>query len=164
MDGAGFPPYFWESGGNERHQRYDAECQFYELCDLTSGRAPPIINPVPISSGIAPLAFPADYFSPTVTSIDPSGFFTHPEPSLHPDFFPHQPELSAPTVWDSASAFSWLPASTQQPSRPMMQWDDPVSSFQPPQARPPSTGSSEEDIFGDSYAIDLLLAQSVSDS
>ncbi|KAF8174526.1 hypothetical protein K438DRAFT_1771635 [Mycena galopus ATCC 62051] len=82
--GPSSPPYFWESGGNETHQRYDAEPQFYELRDLTSCRVLPIINPVPIASGIAPLAFPADYFSPTVTSIDPSGFFTHPEPSLHP--------------------------------------------------------------------------------
>ncbi|KAF8169697.1 hypothetical protein K438DRAFT_1983083 [Mycena galopus ATCC 62051] len=45
MDGAGFPPYFWESGGNERHQWYDAEHQFYELRDLTSCGALPVINP-----------------------------------------------------------------------------------------------------------------------
>ncbi|KAF8136866.1 hypothetical protein K438DRAFT_1786480 [Mycena galopus ATCC 62051] len=85
-------------------------------------------------------------------------FFTHLEPPLYPGFFPHQPELSAPTVWNSASVFSWLPVSTQRPNGPAMQWDDPVSSFQPPQARPPSTGSSKGDIFGDSYAIDLLMA------
>ncbi|KAF8202056.1 hypothetical protein K438DRAFT_2103590 [Mycena galopus ATCC 62051] len=55
----GSPPSFWESGGNKRHQQYDAEHQFYELRDLTSCRAPPVINPAPIASGIAPLAFPA---------------------------------------------------------------------------------------------------------
>ncbi|KAJ7342305.1 hypothetical protein DFH08DRAFT_1081989 [Mycena albidolilacea] len=100
---------------------------------------------------MAPFTFPADYGLSSTTSMDTTDFFTHPAPPLPPDFFPHhQPELSVPAVWDPTSAFSWLPASTQQPSGPATQWDDAahwddlVSSFQPTTARPPSTGSSEE--------------------
>ncbi|KAJ7348527.1 hypothetical protein DFH08DRAFT_1000438 [Mycena albidolilacea] len=114
---------------------------------------------------MAPFTFPADYGLSSTTSMDTTDFFTHPAPPLPPDFFPHhQPELSVPAVWDPTSAFSWLPASTQQPSGPATQWDDAahwddlVSSFQPTTARPPSTGSSEGDVFSDSYAIDLLMA------
>ncbi|KAJ7723202.1 hypothetical protein B0H14DRAFT_3900303 [Mycena olivaceomarginata] len=148
MDGSGFPPYFWESSGSERQQRM-----------------PPLVSSAPVAGGMAPFTFPADYGLSSTTSMDPTDFFTHPAPPLPPDFFPHhQPELSVPAVWDPTSAFSWLQASTQQPSGPATQWDDAahwddlVSSFQPTTARPPSTGSSEGDVFGDSYAIDLLMA------
>ncbi|KAJ7789731.1 hypothetical protein B0H14DRAFT_3572999 [Mycena olivaceomarginata] len=147
MDGSGFPPYFWESSGSERQQRM-----------------PPLVSSAPVAGGMAPFTFPV-HTALTLFRPQPMTACRKQHQWIRPTSLPTRrrlcllPESSVPAVWDPTSAFSWLPASTQQPSGPATQWDDAahwddlVSSFQPTTARPPSTGSSEGDVFGDSYAL-----------
>ncbi|KAF7362835.1 hypothetical protein MVEN_00633300 [Mycena venus] len=123
-----------------------------------NGRPPPSFSSAPVAGGLPSFTFPANY---GYSSMDPTGFFAHPAPSL-----PSLP--SAPGSWDAGASSSWFPASIQQPSIPatpqwndrsiQSDWDDLVSSFQPAAAQTHSTGLSAGNFSNDSYGTDLLMA------
>ncbi|KAJ6529350.1 hypothetical protein B0H19DRAFT_531758 [Mycena capillaripes] len=143
---------------------------FWDGSDETQRRPPPVVPSASFAGELPSFGFPAEYTPSSTSLMDPTGFFAPPAPPFPPDLFPFA-ELSGSASWDTTPATSWLPAPTPQQGGPQWdprttqpQWDSSVSShgfdsFGPAAARPPSTSSSSGDLSGDSYGIDLLMAE-----